>query len=175
MAMISLTETCIIGVPILFVVGDDPTSNFLMISSLVNIACLSILLPIFLPKFINRHFQDPGGRRGRHIDMGTTSGEKHSNDSRARGTTDRPPMREDDAPSGTLAIVARRRQHHPKQDMKRHPYHHQYHHVQCPTSSGGTHSADASCQENNIQLGSIPNVPEGENEDEDTTSARSTI
>ena len=170
MAMISLIETCMIGVPILFVVGDDPTSNFLMISSLVNIACLSILLPIFLPKFINRHFQDPGGRRCRHIDMGTTSGEKYSNDSRVRGTT-APRMREDDgndtptSTSGTLAIVVRRQQHD-KQDTKHHPYHH----VQRATSSGGTHSADASCGQENIRLGSIPDVPEGENEDEDTST-----
>lgn len=59
LAMISLMETLILGGPILFTVHDNPTSNFLIQSSLVNIACLSILVPIFLPKYRHRNSKSP--------------------------------------------------------------------------------------------------------------------
>jgi competence protein ComGC len=41
----------VIGAPILFVVGDDPTSFMLIRSLLVSIICFAVLLPLFVPKF----------------------------------------------------------------------------------------------------------------------------
>jgi hypothetical protein len=44
-------EGMVIGAPILFVVGDDPTSFMLIRSLLVSIICFAVLLPLFVPKF----------------------------------------------------------------------------------------------------------------------------
>jgi ABC-type branched-subunit amino acid transport system substrate-binding protein len=55
MAMASLFETIIIGVPLLFLASDDPTTSFLIRSILICISCLAILLPIFVPKWLQRN------------------------------------------------------------------------------------------------------------------------
>jgi ABC-type branched-subunit amino acid transport system substrate-binding protein len=55
MSMASLLESLLLGAPILFVVKDDPTASFAVSSSLLSIACLCILLPVFVPKFQNRN------------------------------------------------------------------------------------------------------------------------
>ncbi len=46
-----MLEGMVIGAPILFVVGDDPTSFMLIRSLLVSIICFAVLLPLFVPKF----------------------------------------------------------------------------------------------------------------------------
>jgi hypothetical protein len=46
-----ILEGLVLGAPILFVVGDDPTSFMLIRSLLVSIICFAVLLPMFVPKF----------------------------------------------------------------------------------------------------------------------------
>jgi 7 transmembrane sweet-taste receptor of 3 GCPR/Receptor family ligand binding region len=54
-AMALLLEVVLISVPILFLASDDPTVVFLVRSILATVSALSILLPVFLPKFIQRN------------------------------------------------------------------------------------------------------------------------
>jgi hypothetical protein len=51
MTNLVILEGMVIGVPILFVVGDDPTSFMLIRSLLVSIICFAVLVPMFVPKF----------------------------------------------------------------------------------------------------------------------------
>jgi gamma-aminobutyric acid type B receptor len=50
MTNLIILEGLVIGVPILFVVGDDPAAFMLIRSLLVSIICLAMLVPMFLPK-----------------------------------------------------------------------------------------------------------------------------
>jgi len=61
-SMISLMETALLGGPILLVVKDNPTANFFVLATLVSIACLSILLPMFVPKYLRRNTTSRGLR-----------------------------------------------------------------------------------------------------------------
>jgi hypothetical protein len=51
MTNLIILEGLALGAPILFVVGDDPTSFMLIRSLLVSIICFAVLLPMFVPKF----------------------------------------------------------------------------------------------------------------------------
>ena len=50
LSMLSLLQTCVIGIPILFLVRDQPQAFYMVGISMIFINCLSILLLIFLPK-----------------------------------------------------------------------------------------------------------------------------
>jgi hypothetical protein len=54
-AMGSLLEVCILGIPLLFLSSSDPTIGFLIRSILATASSLSALLPIFLPKYFQRN------------------------------------------------------------------------------------------------------------------------
>jgi hypothetical protein len=51
MTNLVILEGMVLGAPILFIVGDDPTSFMLIRSLLVSIICLAVLVPMFVPKF----------------------------------------------------------------------------------------------------------------------------
>jgi hypothetical protein len=51
MTNLVILEGLLLGAPILFVVGDDPTSFMLIRGLLVSIICFAVLLPMFVPKF----------------------------------------------------------------------------------------------------------------------------
>ncbi|CAB9516221.1 Gamma-aminobutyric acid (GABA) B receptor [Seminavis robusta] len=50
----SIIETLCLGVPMLVVASDNPTASFLVGSFLLCASCLTVLLPIFIPKFYAR-------------------------------------------------------------------------------------------------------------------------
>lgn len=52
-SMASLLETCAIGLPIVLV-AVDPTAVFLTRAVALCMACLAILLPMFVPKFVSK-------------------------------------------------------------------------------------------------------------------------
>ena len=86
----SLLESLILGGPILLLVYDNPSADFLVRSVLVTITCLTILLPMFIPKYLQRHIRAmrsnqgrprrkpvvnvSSGNRGRHSGMSSTDG-----------------------------------------------------------------------------------------------------
>jgi hypothetical protein len=51
MTNLAILEGLVLGVPILFLAGNDPAAFMLIRSLLVCIICLAVLLPMFLPKF----------------------------------------------------------------------------------------------------------------------------
>jgi hypothetical protein len=54
LSMASILEGFLIGAPILFMAGDNPTSFFVVSSVLIAFVCLAILLPMFVPKLAIR-------------------------------------------------------------------------------------------------------------------------
>jgi hypothetical protein len=58
---ISIRNNTVLGVPILFVVGDDPASFMLIRSLLVSIICFAVPVPMFVPKFNGA--KDKGSKR----------------------------------------------------------------------------------------------------------------
>jgi gamma-aminobutyric acid type B receptor len=50
MAMGSMLQIMLVGVPLLFLVDDNPSAKYFIRSSIVFIICMSILLFIFVPK-----------------------------------------------------------------------------------------------------------------------------
>jgi hypothetical protein len=55
LSMASILECFLIGAPILFLTGDNPTS-FFVVSLMLNVfLCLAILLPMFVPKLVIRY------------------------------------------------------------------------------------------------------------------------
>jgi hypothetical protein len=54
-AMGSFLEAFVLGVPLLFTASSDPSTNFLIKSLLVAATSISVLLPIFLPKYVQRN------------------------------------------------------------------------------------------------------------------------
>ena len=50
-----LLEACLVGSPVLYLVRENPRSNFLVTSILITMVCLVILLPIFVPKYLARN------------------------------------------------------------------------------------------------------------------------
>ncbi|CAB9525773.1 Gamma-aminobutyric acid (GABA) B receptor [Seminavis robusta] len=57
LAMLSLLEILILGGPILLLAGETPTTLFLVGSSLMATGCLTILLFLFLPKYMGRNLR----------------------------------------------------------------------------------------------------------------------
>ena len=51
MSMASLLESLLLGGPILLVLQDNPTGSYVMRSTLLCITCMTILLPVFVPKY----------------------------------------------------------------------------------------------------------------------------
>ncbi|CAB9525052.1 Gamma-aminobutyric acid (GABA) B receptor [Seminavis robusta] len=58
----SLIETWCLGGPILIVVWKDPTTHFVVLSALICITCLTILVPIIVPKYRARRRRENGAR-----------------------------------------------------------------------------------------------------------------
>uniref|UniRef100_A0A7S1GQD3 G-protein coupled receptors family 3 profile domain-containing protein n=1 Tax=Cyclophora tenuis TaxID=216820 RepID=A0A7S1GQD3_CYCTE len=54
LSMLGVLELAIIGLPILFLLGNHPDAQFLVTSVLVALLCLLLLLPTFVPKFAKR-------------------------------------------------------------------------------------------------------------------------
>ncbi len=50
LSMLFLTEGAILGMPVLFLVGSDPSAFFLVRSVLITVVCLGVMMPIFTPK-----------------------------------------------------------------------------------------------------------------------------
>ena len=79
-AMASMLEICILGIPLLFFTSTDPSIDFVIRSLLASVTSLSILIPIFLPKFIRQttreRFSSTHGRtlRRSKIYIGGVSG-----------------------------------------------------------------------------------------------------
>ncbi|CAB9505757.1 Gamma-aminobutyric acid (GABA) B receptor [Seminavis robusta] len=63
LGMASLLESLLLGGPIYFTVVDNPTASYLVGSALLCIISLTILLPVFLPKYLHRK-QSGSGRPG---------------------------------------------------------------------------------------------------------------
>lgn len=61
-SMVSLLEAFAIGLP-LVLVAVDPTAVFLTRAVILCVSCLAILLPMFVPKCINRDRPAPPARR----------------------------------------------------------------------------------------------------------------
>ena len=55
MSMLFMTEAALLGLPVLFLVGDDPSAFFLVRSVLITIISLGVLMPIFVPKVALRN------------------------------------------------------------------------------------------------------------------------
>jgi len=62
LSVMSLLETLIMGAPLLFVVGDNPTAFYLVGSSLISIGCITMLVLLFLPKFRRRKRRQQGSQ-----------------------------------------------------------------------------------------------------------------
>ncbi|CAB9508681.1 Gamma-aminobutyric acid (GABA) B receptor [Seminavis robusta] len=62
MSLISVCETILLGVPIIFVVFGNPSAYYLIASIVLSIGCLAIIVPMFLPKYLQRHTKAPKGR-----------------------------------------------------------------------------------------------------------------
>lgn len=52
LANAAMLEAVLLGGPILLVVSEDPVANFLVRSILATIVCFTILLPVFVPKYV---------------------------------------------------------------------------------------------------------------------------
>jgi ABC-type branched-subunit amino acid transport system substrate-binding protein len=50
MSMMCMTEAAVLGLPVLFLVGRDPSAFFVVRSVLITITSLGVLMPIFVPK-----------------------------------------------------------------------------------------------------------------------------
>ncbi|CAB9515710.1 expressed unknown protein (Partial), partial [Seminavis robusta] len=59
LSMASLVESMALGVPILIMSLDDPTAFYIVFSLLLCVLAMTILLPIFVPKFLNRNATRP--------------------------------------------------------------------------------------------------------------------
>ena len=51
----------------LLAVMDNPTAFFLLSSIVICVGCLSILLPIFIPKYLERHTKEPSKRKAQNM------------------------------------------------------------------------------------------------------------
>lgn len=49
LSMMLMTEAAVLGLPVLFLVGDDPSSFFMVRSILISIVALGVMMPIFVP------------------------------------------------------------------------------------------------------------------------------
>eukprot|EP00797_Seminavis_robusta_P033988 Sro7_g006370.2 (614) ;mRNA; r:250087-251928 len=57
LAVLSLLETLIVGTPLLVVVQGDPTTYYLVASSMLCLCCLGMLMILFIPKYNKRHYK----------------------------------------------------------------------------------------------------------------------
>jgi len=56
-SMAFLMETVFLGAPVVFALRGEPTADYIFVTIAVCFVCLSIHLPVFLPKFLNLHFR----------------------------------------------------------------------------------------------------------------------
>lgn len=54
-AMASMLEICILGIPLVLLTSPDPSIDFVIRSLLASVTSLSILMPLFLPKFLRQN------------------------------------------------------------------------------------------------------------------------
>jgi hypothetical protein len=66
-----------IALPLLAVM-NDPTAFFMVATIVIVVGCLSVLIPIFLPKYWQRHVQEPKGRNKIGRMHNTSNGTKHT-------------------------------------------------------------------------------------------------
>jgi Receptor family ligand binding region/7 transmembrane sweet-taste receptor of 3 GCPR len=62
-SMASMLETILLSAPVLFAVQNQPTTFFVFSSAAVCLLSLSILIPVFLPKWLHRNDEMARGRR----------------------------------------------------------------------------------------------------------------
>jgi hypothetical protein len=55
LSLASFTETLFLGGPILLVINANPTAWYLMSTAVLCVGCVTILLPLMLPKYVSRH------------------------------------------------------------------------------------------------------------------------
>lgn len=60
--MTSLMETFLIGLPIIFI-SIQPTAVFITRAAVICLACMAILLPLFIPKWMTKSRTEPETRR----------------------------------------------------------------------------------------------------------------
>lgn len=86
LSMGSLFETLCLGGPLLAVVSGNPTAGFVVGSSLICVSCMTVLLPIFQPKFATLARRDASVVRamGRHTAAVSTA---HHGTRRPSGTS----------------------------------------------------------------------------------------
>jgi hypothetical protein len=53
----SVLEALILGIPILVLANDSPSTSFIVKAILVTLVCLCVLLPLFIPKHLQRENQ----------------------------------------------------------------------------------------------------------------------
>ena len=63
-ALASMAQAGIVGVPLLFLVGDQPRANFVVRVLLVFVTCSAILVLIFVPKILKRNKTEKLKREG---------------------------------------------------------------------------------------------------------------
>lgn len=65
--MMSFLQLVLVGVPILFLIEDDPSASYMMRSSIVFVLCMSVLLLLFVPKMAVwfRELREPETPRSR--------------------------------------------------------------------------------------------------------------
>lgn len=64
-ALASMAQAGIVGIPLLFLVGDQPQANFVVRVLLVVVTCSAILVLIFVPKILKRNKIEKLKREGR--------------------------------------------------------------------------------------------------------------
>ena len=74
-SMISLLEEAILGVPLVFVLSEDPEGLFLLSASMVALLCVTILLPTFIPKWRRRHDRANQSDVRRRVSFHVSNGE----------------------------------------------------------------------------------------------------
>jgi hypothetical protein len=84
MATVSLLESLLLAGPLLLLVHDSPSADFMIKSLLVTIAGLAILLPMFIPKCLQRNIRAPrkqsqeGRNRRSSVARMSTAGDRFS-------------------------------------------------------------------------------------------------
>ncbi|KAI2510939.1 G-protein coupled GABA receptor [Fragilaria crotonensis] len=63
LSMLLMTEAAMLGLPVLFLVGHDPSAFFVVRSVLITIISLGVLMPIFVPKVSLRNKTAPKATR----------------------------------------------------------------------------------------------------------------
>lgn len=50
LAMLSIFQVMVVGVPLVFLVQDNPRAQFFVLTGIITVVCMSVLLLIFVPK-----------------------------------------------------------------------------------------------------------------------------